>query len=40
MNKGLANRVSAMTSFLVMDVLDKAKEMQKEGVDVIHLEVG
>ena len=29
-----------MTSFLVMDVLDKAKEMQQEGIDVVHLEVG
>lgn len=29
-----------MTSFIVMDVLDKAKEMQAEGIDVIHLEVG
>lgn len=36
MNSQLEN----MTSFLVMDVLDKAKEMQKEGIDVIHLEVG
>ena len=29
-----------MTSFLVMDILDRAKEMQQEGVDVVHLEVG
>ncbi|MBQ0046029.1 MAG: pyridoxal phosphate-dependent aminotransferase [Prevotellaceae bacterium] len=29
-----------MTFFLVMDVLDKAKEMQQEGIDVVHLEVG
>lgn len=29
-----------MTSFLVMDILDKAKEMENSGVDVIHLEVG
>lgn len=32
--------VDEMTSFLVMDVLEKAKEMQKSGIDVIHLEVG
>lgn len=36
MNKTL----DKMTTFLVMDVLDRAKEMQKQGVDVIHLEVG
>lgn len=40
MNIELAGRVNAMTSFLVMDVLDKAKEMQNEGVNVVHLEVG
>lgn len=32
--------VDEMTSFLVMDVLEKAKEMQKNGINVIHLEVG
>ncbi|MBQ0023485.1 MAG: pyridoxal phosphate-dependent aminotransferase [Prevotellaceae bacterium] len=32
--------VNEMTSFLVMDVLEKAKEMQQRGIDVIHLEVG
>lgn len=29
-----------MTSFLVMDVLERAKEMQQQGIDVVHLEVG
>ena len=29
-----------MTSFLVMDVLEKAKELQQQGINVIHLEVG
>lgn len=29
-----------MTSFLVMDILDKAKEMQQQGISVVHLEVG
>ncbi len=29
-----------MTSFLVMDILDRAKEMQSQSIDVIHLEVG
>ena len=29
-----------MTSFIVMDVLERANELQKQGVDIIHLEVG
>lgn len=29
-----------MSSFIVMDILDKAKEMERKGIDVIHLEVG
>ncbi len=32
--------VGQMTSFIVMDVLEKAVEMQKQGIDIIHLEVG
>ncbi|MCK9156965.1 MAG: pyridoxal phosphate-dependent aminotransferase [Paludibacteraceae bacterium] len=32
--------VSQMTSFIVMDVLEKAVEMQKQGIDIIHMEVG
>lgn len=32
--------VDEMTSFLVMDVLEKAEEMSREGVDIVHLEVG
>lgn len=33
-------RVDTMTSFIVMDVLEKAKEMERAGIDVVHLEVG
>lgn len=33
-------RVEEMTSFMVMDVLERANEMQRQGIDVIHLEVG
>jgi aspartate/methionine/tyrosine aminotransferase len=29
-----------MTSFIVMDVLEKAHEMERQGINVIHLEVG
>lgn len=32
--------IDEMTSFLVMDVLERANELQKQGIDVIHLEVG
>ncbi len=36
MNKAIDN----ITSFIVMDVLERAKAMQAQGIDVIHLEVG
>jgi len=36
----IPERVDRMTSFIVMDVLEKAQEMERAGVDVIHLEVG
>lgn len=32
--------IERMTSFIVMDVLERANELQSEGIDVIHLEVG
>jgi len=32
--------VEAMTPFLVMDVLERANELQAQGFDVVHLEVG
>lgn len=34
------HRVEQMTSFIVMDVLERANELQKQGIDIIHLEVG
>lgn len=36
----IADRANRMTSFIVMDVLEKAQEMERDGIDVIHLEVG
>lgn len=33
-------RTEDLTSFIVMDVLEKAHEMEKKGIHVIHLEVG
>ncbi len=32
--------VEQMTSFIVMDVLERAQELEKEGKDIVHLEVG
>jgi (5-formylfuran-3-yl)methyl phosphate transaminase len=36
----IAKRAREITPFLVMDVLERAHAMEKEGVHVIHLEVG
>lgn len=36
----IARRAEEMTSFIVMDVLEKAHEMERKGIDVVHLEVG
>ena len=36
----IAGRAAEMTSFIVMDVLEKAHEMERQGIDIIHLEVG
>ena len=36
----IAKRAQEMTPFLVMEVLERARAMQREGIDVIHLEVG
>ncbi|MGD8521503.1 MAG: pyridoxal phosphate-dependent aminotransferase [Desulfobacterales bacterium] len=36
----ISRRTEEMTSFIVMDVLERANEMEREGVDIIHLEVG
>ena len=33
-------RTENITSFIVMDVMEKAHEMEREGVDVVHLEIG
>ncbi|MEA3438270.1 MAG: hypothetical protein U9R43_17535 [Thermodesulfobacteriota bacterium] len=36
----IAKRIDKITSFIVMDVLEKAHEMEREGTHIIHLEVG
>lgn len=32
--------VSAMQPFIVMEVLERAQQLEKQGIDIIHLEVG
>ena len=36
----ISKRTSEMTSFIVMDVLEKAHEMERDGINIVHLEVG
>jgi len=36
----IAKRTEDITSFIVMDVLEKAHELERQGIDIIHLEVG
>jgi (5-formylfuran-3-yl)methyl phosphate transaminase len=36
----VSNRTKEMTPFIVMDVLERAHEMERQGIHVIHLEVG
>jgi len=36
----ISKRTKEMTSFIVMDVLEKANEMERQGIHIIHLEVG
>ena len=36
----IAKRAKEITPFLVMDVLERARAMEREGIHVIHLEVG
>jgi len=36
----ISHRTREMTPFIVMDVLERAHEMERQGVHMIHLEVG
>ena len=36
----ISRRIKNMTSFIVMDVLEKAHEMELQGKNIVHLEVG
>jgi len=36
----ISKRTQEMTSFIVMDVLERAQELERDGARIIHLEVG
>ncbi|NNL76818.1 MAG: pyridoxal phosphate-dependent aminotransferase [Desulfobacterales bacterium] len=36
----ISKRTKEMTSFIVMDVLERANEMERKGIHIVHLEVG
>ena len=36
----ISRKAKEITPFIVMEVLEKAAEMEKQGIDVVHLEVG
>jgi aspartate/methionine/tyrosine aminotransferase len=36
----VSKRTEEMTAFIVMDVLERANEMERAGADIVHLEVG
>ena len=36
----ISKRTKEMTPFIVMDVLEKAHEMERQGIHIIHMEVG
>lgn len=36
----ISKRLDGITPFLVMDVLEKANELERKGINVVHLEVG
>jgi len=40
MRKMISSRINEITSFIVMDVLERAHEMERKGIRIIHLEVG
>ncbi len=37
---GPSRRAREITPFLVMDILERAKELERQGEDIIHLEIG
>ncbi|MFZ5454002.1 MAG: pyridoxal phosphate-dependent aminotransferase [Thermodesulfobacteriota bacterium] len=39
-NRAVSHRAREITPFLVMDILEQAKEMERRGEHIIHLEIG
>ncbi|HWQ74616.1 MAG TPA: pyridoxal phosphate-dependent aminotransferase [Syntrophomonas sp.] len=39
-NPPLPEKLADISSFIVMDVLEKAQSMESQGIDVVHLEIG
>jgi aspartate/methionine/tyrosine aminotransferase len=37
---GISRRAREITPFLVMDILERAKELERQGEEIIHLEIG
>ena len=37
---GPSRRAQEITPFLVMDILERAKELERQGEKIIHLEIG
>lgn len=35
-----SDRLSDFTSFIVMDIMERALELERQGVDVVHMEIG
>lgn len=40
MSAAVSRRAQEITPFLVMDILERAQALERQGVDIIHLEVG
>jgi len=36
----ISRRAEEIAPFIVMEVLERAREMESQGIDVVHLEVG
>lgn len=36
----ITKRANEIPPFIVMDILEKAQEMQRQGRDIVHLEIG
>ncbi len=40
MNQHIAQRMQGITSFFVMELLQRAKQLEQQGRDIIHMEIG